>query len=152
MKEHRRFAGLDVHAETIAVAVAERGGGVRALGVIPNRAEAIRRVVKRLGRVQTLHACYEAGPCGVRAVLAAHRATVLDVVLARRDRLGHRRSSGASLVCATLRMGVATRGGDVAGVIFHSDSEASHTPRPSSATSATRTGCCSQLGARAYAG
>jgi hypothetical protein len=37
---------------------------VRALGVIPNRAEAIRRLVKRLGPVQTVHACYEAGPCG----------------------------------------------------------------------------------------
>jgi putative transposase len=32
----------------------------------------------------------------------------------------HRR---ASLVCAALRMAVATRGGTVAGVIFHSDSE-----------------------------
>ena len=64
MKKDSRFVGLDVHAETIAVAVAERGGAVRALGVIPNRAEAIRRLVKRLGPVQTLHACYEAGPCG----------------------------------------------------------------------------------------
>ena len=33
-----RFVGLDVHAETIAVAVAEPGGEVRSLGVIPNRA------------------------------------------------------------------------------------------------------------------
>jgi transposase len=64
MTEHSRFVGLDVHAETIAVAVAERGGAVRALGVIPNRAEAIRRLVKRVGPAPTLHACYEAGPCG----------------------------------------------------------------------------------------
>ena len=28
-----RFVGLDVHAETIAVAVAETGGEVRSLGV-----------------------------------------------------------------------------------------------------------------------
>lgn len=34
-----RFVGLDVHAETIAVAVAETDGEVRSLGVIPNRAE-----------------------------------------------------------------------------------------------------------------
>jgi transposase len=32
-----RFVGLDVHAETIAVAVAESGGEVRAHGVISNR-------------------------------------------------------------------------------------------------------------------
>ena len=30
-----QFVGLDVHAETIAVAVAETGGEVRSLGVIP---------------------------------------------------------------------------------------------------------------------
>ena len=33
-----RWIGLDVHAETIAVAVAESGGEVRALRVIPNQA------------------------------------------------------------------------------------------------------------------
>jgi transposase len=44
-----RFIGLDVHAETIAVAVAEPGGEVRSLGVIPNRPESIRRVIKKLG-------------------------------------------------------------------------------------------------------
>jgi hypothetical protein len=32
-----RFIGLDVHAETIAVGVAEPGGEVRSLGTIPNR-------------------------------------------------------------------------------------------------------------------
>ena len=44
-----RFVGLDVHAETIAVAVAETDGEVRSLGVIPNRAESIRKLVKKLG-------------------------------------------------------------------------------------------------------
>ena len=33
-----RFIGLDVHAETIAVAVAEPDGEVRSVGTIPNRA------------------------------------------------------------------------------------------------------------------
>lgn len=58
------FVGLDVHAETIAVAVAEQAGEVRSLGVIPNRLEAIRKLVHKLGPVKPLKACYEAGPTG----------------------------------------------------------------------------------------
>lgn len=59
-----RFIGLDVHAETIAVAVAEPTGEVRSLGVIPNRSDSIRRLVKKLGPVERLRVCYEAGPTG----------------------------------------------------------------------------------------
>jgi transposase len=59
-----RFIGLDVHAETIAVAVAEPDGEVRSLGVIPNRPESIRKLVKKLGPVDQLRVCYEAGPTG----------------------------------------------------------------------------------------
>ena len=44
-----QFVGLDVHADTIAVAVAEPGGTVRSVGVIPNRPESIRKLVKQLG-------------------------------------------------------------------------------------------------------
>jgi transposase len=64
MKEKVRFLGLDVHAETIAVAVAEAGGEVRSLGTIANRAESVRKLVKKLGAVDQLRACYEAGPTG----------------------------------------------------------------------------------------
>jgi transposase len=64
MKEKLRFLGLDVHAETIAVAIAEPDGEVRSLGTIPNRAESIRKLVKKLGPVEKLRACYEAGPTG----------------------------------------------------------------------------------------
>jgi transposase len=59
-----RFVGLDVHADTIAVAVAEPEGEVRALGVIPNRLESIRKLIAKLGPVEHLRACYEAGPTG----------------------------------------------------------------------------------------
>lgn len=59
-----RFVGLDVHAETIAVAVAEVGGEVRVLGVIPNRLESIRKLVQKLKPVEDLRVCYEAGPTG----------------------------------------------------------------------------------------
>jgi transposase len=47
--ERLKFVGLDVHAETIAVAVAEQGGEVRVLGIIPNREESIRKLVRKLG-------------------------------------------------------------------------------------------------------
>ena len=59
-----RFIGLDVHAETIAVAVAEPDGEVRSVGVIPNRPESIRQLVKKLGPAEQLRVCYEAGPTG----------------------------------------------------------------------------------------
>jgi len=59
-----RFIGLDVHAETIAVAVAEPAGEIRSLGVIPNRADALRKLVHKLGPVDQLRICYEAGPTG----------------------------------------------------------------------------------------
>jgi transposase len=45
-----RFLGLDIHAETIAVAVAEPDGEVRSLGInsiIPNREESVRKLVKK---------------------------------------------------------------------------------------------------------
>ena len=44
-----RFIGLDVHAGTIVVAVAETAGEVRSLGVVPNRLESIRKLVHKLG-------------------------------------------------------------------------------------------------------
>jgi transposase len=59
-----RFIGLDVHAETIAVAVAEPNGEVRSLGMIPNRGEPIRRLMNKLGPSGQLRVCYEAGPTG----------------------------------------------------------------------------------------
>jgi transposase len=58
-----RFVGLDVHADTIAVAVADRSD-VRSVGIIPNRPEAIRKLLRKLGPAKDLRACYEAGPCG----------------------------------------------------------------------------------------
>ena len=64
MKKDIRFVGLDLHADTIAVAVAEPSGEVRSLGVIPNRPEAVRKFVKKLGPPRSLRVCYEAGPCG----------------------------------------------------------------------------------------
>ncbi len=67
MGKNTRFVGLDVHAKMIAVAVAEGGrdGEVRSHGTIPNNAESVRRLMKRLrSGGETLQVCYEAGPTG----------------------------------------------------------------------------------------
>jgi transposase len=59
-----RFLGLDVHADTIAASVAEPDGEVRPLGIIPNRLESVRKLVTKLGPMNQMRACYEAGPTG----------------------------------------------------------------------------------------
>jgi len=65
MGDDIRFVGLDVHAETITVAVAEGDGGeVREVGTIPNREESIRNLLKKLGPAKRVRCCYEAGPTG----------------------------------------------------------------------------------------
>jgi transposase len=66
MKEFTKYLGLDVHMETVAVSVADAGGGeVRYLGEIANTAEAIAKLVKQLKKGDArLSFCYEAGSCG----------------------------------------------------------------------------------------
>lgn len=57
-----RFVGLDVHADSIAIAVAEPGRGEPAqLAVIPNDTALLLRRLRRMGKVKC---CYEAGPTG----------------------------------------------------------------------------------------
>jgi transposase len=65
MSERTRFLGLDAHALTIAVAVAEEVGTPSQHGVIPNDPSSVRRLIGRLGGPEVrLVACYEAGPTG----------------------------------------------------------------------------------------
>jgi transposase len=64
MSKSIRYVGLDVHADTIAVAICEGRGEGRSMGTIPNRAEPVRKLIKRLEPVSTLRVCYEAGPTG----------------------------------------------------------------------------------------
>src|ERR1700675_527042 len=59
-----KFVGLSVHADTIAVALAAHDGEARSLGIIPNREESIRKLVGKLGPIEQLRFCYEAGPTG----------------------------------------------------------------------------------------
>ena len=65
MKNATRFVGLDVHAATIAVAVADAGrtGEIQQLGIIPNELCAIRKLFQKLG-TKNIKVCYEAGPTG----------------------------------------------------------------------------------------
>ena len=56
--------GLDVHKETIAVAVLRPGGIECDERVIPNTPEALRKLLARFDDPAALRTCYEAGPTG----------------------------------------------------------------------------------------
>ncbi len=70
MDKHITYIGLDVHKETIAVALAAGGRGkVCAHGQIPNTPAALTRLSRKLSRNESLlRFCYEAGPCGYVSV------------------------------------------------------------------------------------
>jgi transposase len=69
------FVGLDVHKNSIAVAVAEAGRGpARAVATVPFDVKALRKVLERLGPAVNVSCCYEAGPTGyglARSLIAA---------------------------------------------------------------------------------
>jgi transposase len=68
MQKELLFVGLDVHAKTITVALAEGGGGeARLYGALANDLHALEKVFARLKKAHPeseLRVCYEAGPTG----------------------------------------------------------------------------------------
>jgi transposase len=67
VEETITYVGLDVHKDTISVALADGGkrGDVRAFGQIVNTPTALARMLAKLSQPgRTLKFCYEAGPCG----------------------------------------------------------------------------------------
>src|ERR1700744_2375622 len=80
MEQPTRFIGLDVHKDTIVVAIAAAGeaGKATVYGTIPNTSAALQALVTRLRRASPgsanptstratsgpMRFCYEAGPCG----------------------------------------------------------------------------------------
>jgi len=68
MEQSTRFVGMDVHKETIVVAVTATGevGKATAYGTFPNTGAGLEKLVKRLRQAGSgaIKFCYEAGPCG----------------------------------------------------------------------------------------
>ena len=92
--------GMDVHQDSIAVAVAEADGTERPSGPIPNRPEALRRLVRRLGGPAAF--AYEAGPRGyavyrqLQALGHACLVAVPGLVPRKPGGPGHDRSPGCA--------------------------------------------------------
>jgi transposase len=67
MEEYSTFVGMDVHKNSIEIAIAEQGrmGEVRSYGKIDGTLSALDKVVRKLvSKGRCLHFVYEAGPCG----------------------------------------------------------------------------------------
>jgi len=69
------YVGLDVHKDTIVIAVAELGRQpARVIATVPYEWKALRKVLDKLGPRSQVACCYEAGPTGyglARALIAA---------------------------------------------------------------------------------
>ena len=67
MAEYRAYVGLDVHKDTIAVAVAWPGREEPEYrGIVPNRRNSLQKLIHNLQGPagEVLSFVYEAGPCG----------------------------------------------------------------------------------------
>ncbi len=64
MQSKVRFIGLDVHKDSIMIALAEQQGEPQVLKQIPNEPGRVLKELRKLGKGCELKVCYEAGPLG----------------------------------------------------------------------------------------
>jgi transposase len=83
MKLRIRYIGLDVHKDSIAVAVADSGNApAQLLRTLPNDFVALAKCLDRLGSRAQLSVCYEAGPTGYDLARRLHDAGIRCTVVA----------------------------------------------------------------------
>lgn len=84
MKKIAQFVGLDVHKDTVCMAVAPGGPGllVHELGVVPHDVPKVLQRILQLGPPECLQVAYEAGPTGYGLCRALEAAGVRCIVAA----------------------------------------------------------------------
>ena len=77
------FVGLDVHRDTIVIAVARNDGRpAEVLATVAHDIPALIRRLRRLGPVESLRCCYEAGPTGFGLARRLNEAGIACEVIA----------------------------------------------------------------------
>ena len=139
------YVAFDSSKERLAVAIATGGrrAEVRFRGTIPNRADAVRKLVERLAaKHPVLSFCYEAGPCGYglhRQILSlGHSCMVVAPSLVPTRPGGHVKTDQRdAAMLATL-----FRAGELQGVwVPDADHEAMHGPARANSCCVTTAAC-----------
>jgi transposase len=78
-----RFVGLDVHKDSITIAVADLDGSApQVVATVPHELRAVLKQLKKAGPPAQLRCCYEAGPTGFGLFRALNEAGIECVVVA----------------------------------------------------------------------
>src|SRR5262245_38908373 len=78
-----RFVGLDVHKDSITIAVADPDGSIpEVVATVPHELRAVLKQLRKLGMPAELRCCYEAGPTGFGLSRALMKAGIECIVVA----------------------------------------------------------------------